>query len=79
VTTQCNVGGTDRVARISIGSILLGVGLLAPASKPLRIIAGILGAAGLATGISRYCPASQAFGRNTCDDGRGTRRVEFVS
>lgn len=63
---ECNVGGTDRVARIGIGAALLGTGLLTKLNTPLRVAAGVLGAAGLVTGIIRHCPVSQAIGMNTC-------------
>ncbi|MEN6520196.1 MAG: DUF2892 domain-containing protein [Armatimonadota bacterium] len=63
---ECNVGGTDRIARIGIGTALLGTGILAPISKPLKVAAGIAGTVGLVTGLARYCPVSQVFHLNTC-------------
>ncbi len=87
----CNVGGSDRTARIGLGAALIALGLFAPISKPLKLAASIAGVLGLATGITRHCPASSALGRNTCDldevarqksikeaKSRGTRIVEFV-
>lgn len=74
--TECNVGGTDRIARLSIGSLLLGAGLIAPTSRAIRIAIGVLGAAGLVTGLARYCPASKALGRNTC---KVPKTISFVS
>lgn len=62
----CNVGGTDRATRIGIGTALLSTGLFAPIGKPLKVISGVLGAVGLVTGLTRYCPMSQALGRDTC-------------
>ncbi len=63
---ECNVGGTDRTARIGFGAALLGAGILAPIGTPLRIVSAVLGTVGLVTGFSRYCPINQAMGRNTC-------------
>jgi hypothetical protein len=85
MSLQCNVGGADRKTRIGIGTALLGIGAFAPIKKPLKIAAGIAGIFGVMTGLSRYCPASQALGRNTCRHWeasarrRGTRVVEFVT
>ena len=57
---QCNVGSTDRVLRITVGSLLIVLSL-----------SGVIGAWGwiglmpLATGIFRFCPAYPLLGMNT--------------
>jgi hypothetical protein len=57
---QCNVGNTDRVLRITVGSLLIVLSL-----------SGVIGAWGwiglmpLATGIFRFCPAYPVLGMNT--------------
>lgn len=57
---QCNVGQTDRVLRITAGSLLI-----------LLSLSGVIGAWGwiglvpLATGIFRFCPAYPLLGMNT--------------
>ena len=57
---QCNVGRTDRVLRITVGSLLI-----------LLSLSGVIGAWGwigivpLATGIFRFCPAYPLLGMNT--------------
>lgn len=57
---QCNVGRTDRVLRITAGSLLI-----------LLSLSGVIGAWGwigivpLATGIFRFCPAYPLLGMNT--------------
>ena len=66
VHIPCNVGGTERTVRMSTGALLLGLGLLAPISKPIRIAAGTVGAIELVTGLAYYCPINQLVGRNTC-------------
>ncbi len=57
---QCNVGHTDRVLRITAGSLLI-----------LLSLSGVIGAWGwigvvpLATGIFRFCPAYPRLGMKT--------------
>lgn len=63
---ECNVGGKDRIARIGLGAALLGTGIASKISAPIRIAAGVLGTAGLITGLIKYCPVSRAVGLNTC-------------
>lgn len=58
---QSNVGGIDKVVRIVIGAVLIGLALT-----------GIIGAWGwigllpLATGMFNFCPAYRLLGVNTC-------------
>lgn len=64
---KTNVGGTDRVLRILVGLLLIGLTL-----------AGVIGAWGwigvlpLATGVLRTCPTYSLLGVNTCP-ASGTR------
>lgn len=57
---QCNVGSTDRVLRIAVGSLLI-----------VLALSGVIGSWGwiglipLATGIFRFCPAYPLLGMNT--------------
>jgi hypothetical protein len=58
---KSNVGGIDKIARIVIGALLIGLALT-----------GVVGAWGwigvlpLATGLFNFCPAYSLFGINTC-------------
>jgi len=61
---QCNVGGTDRSLRILLGLVLIAVGSFA-LSGVLAWLAYAIGAIGLITGVSRFCPANALFGVNT--------------
>ena len=69
---KCNVGGIDRTGRIVIGIVLLLVGLAAPLDMTWRIVALVVAAIALLTGIVRFCPANAIFGINTCErEGKG--------
>lgn len=56
---QCNVGKTDRVLRITVGSALVVLGI---ASQQWWMLIGIVP---LATGVLRWCPAYVPLGINT--------------
>ncbi|QWD80124.1 DUF2892 domain-containing protein [Polynucleobacter sp. MWH-Spelu-300-X4] len=63
---QCNVGGIDRVLRITVGALLV---ILAITS-----VIGTWGWVGLvpmATGIFRFCPAYPLLGIKTCKKDSG--------
>jgi len=69
---KCNVGGIDRTGRIVIGIVLLLVGLAAPLDMIWRIVALVIAAIALLTGIVRFCPANAILGINTCErEGKG--------
>lgn len=63
---SCNVGGADRAVRLGVGATLIGLGIGTHIPKAARIAMGAVGAVGLITGISKYCPVSQALHLNTC-------------
>ncbi|MCE9665884.1 DUF2892 domain-containing protein [Halomonas sp. M5N1S17] len=58
---KSNIGSADKIARIVIGALLIGLALT-----------GIIGAWGwigvlpLATGLFNFCPAYRLLGINTC-------------
>lgn len=57
-----NVGVRERYGRIGVG-VLSGVGaIFLPAGTVVRAALGIIGLAGLGTGVTRYCPANQILG-----------------
>lgn len=65
-----NVGGTDRIARILVGVILVIAGLVAVFINPfvgsaIAIIGVIIGAILFITGFTQKCPINQATGINT--------------
>jgi hypothetical protein len=47
---QCNVGGTDRIARIVAGVVILGIGVV------YKSWWGLIGLLPLVTGLIRWCP-----------------------
>ncbi len=63
---KCNVGGVDRTGRIVIGIVLLIVGLVAPIEMAWRVVALVVAAIALVTGIVRFCPVNWFFGINSC-------------
>lgn len=60
-----NVGGTDRMARIIGGSLLLAMGLLRRRSGRAGGLLSALGAMALETGLVRFCPINRALGIQT--------------
>ena len=58
---KLNVGGIDRIARIAIGLVLLGL-----AANGTVGWWGWLGIVPLATGAIGWCPPYALFGFNTC-------------
>ena len=58
---KTNVGGMDRIARISVGVVLLGL-----AAGGTIGAWGWLGLVPLATGALGWCPPYALFGWNTC-------------
>ena len=62
---KCNVGGTERIIRIALGSTILLIGLY------YRNWWGIVGLAPLITGVIRYCPLSAVLGISTCKTNSG--------
>jgi len=58
---KTNVGGIDRIARIVVGLVLLGLTLSGTIG-----MWGWLGIVPLATGAIGWCPPYAIFGWNTC-------------
>ena len=58
---QLNVGGIDRIARIVIGLVLIGLTLTGTIG-----VWGWLGIVPLATGAIGWCPPYAIFGFSTC-------------
>ena len=61
-----NVGGTEQLIRIILGIVLLAAGYFHYLSGTMAIIAYVVGAIALLTGLIRFCPAWSLFGINTC-------------
>ena len=61
-----NVGGIDRTGRIVLGIVLLVVGLVAPIGMTWQIVALVVAAIALVTGVVRFCPVNYLVGINTC-------------
>ncbi|HJV63447.1 MAG TPA: DUF2892 domain-containing protein [Albitalea sp.] len=58
---KMNVGGMDRVARIAVGAVLVGL-----AAGGVVGAWGYIGIVPLVTGLFGVCPAYKLLGLNTC-------------
>ena len=63
---KCNVGGIDRVLRIVVGSVLVGLAV----SNEVGVW-GWIGIIPLATGLLKFCPLYPMLGINSCGTGCG--------
>jgi hypothetical protein len=61
---KCNVGGTDRILRMLVGFVLIGL-----AASGVVGAWGWIGVVPLATGLFRFCPAYPILKINTCGAG----------
>lgn len=58
---KSNVGGIDRVLRILVGLVLIGLAVTGTVG-----VWGYIGVVPLATGLIGWCPAYLPFGMSTC-------------
>ncbi|MBU3574823.1 DUF2892 domain-containing protein [Polynucleobacter sp. UK-Mo-2m-Kol15] len=63
---KCNVGGIDRILRISVGIVLVAL-----AATGVLGWWAWLGLIPMATGIFRFCPAYPILGINSCGTASG--------
>ncbi|MCK5235347.1 MAG: DUF2892 domain-containing protein [Deltaproteobacteria bacterium] len=61
----CNVGQTERKVRIVVGSILIVLAVFEVPPGEYPILAALLGALGVASGIIGHCPVYSIFNANT--------------
>ncbi len=57
---KCNVGKTDRILRILLGIMVMGIGVSVGSWW------GAIGLVPLLTGLAARCPAYQLFGLSSC-------------
>lgn len=57
---EINVGSTERLLRIIVGVVIIGLGLY------LQSWWGVVGIIPLLTGLFRFCPLYKMLGMNTC-------------
>lgn len=70
---QANESGLDRVARILIGALVLGVGWLGPTDDLLGVACRILGWYPLVTGMIGWSPLYAVLGLSTRSRTRSNR------
>ncbi|MEQ4540345.1 MAG: DUF2892 domain-containing protein [Billgrantia sp.] len=58
---KSNVGGIDKILRIVVGAVLIGLAITGVIG-----VWGWIGVLPLATGLINFCPAYQLLGINTC-------------
>jgi len=61
-----NVGGIDRAVRILLGVVWLLLAFLHVITARAAVVAYVVAAIALVTGLFRFCPAWAIFGINTC-------------
>lgn len=61
---KCNVGGIDRVLRVAVGLVLVGL-----AASGVVGVWGWIGVVPLATGLFRFFPLYPVLGINSCGTG----------
>lgn len=61
-----NVGGLDRAGRLVMGVILIALAFFEIVTGTVAIIAYVLAAIALITGLIGFCPLNALFGINTC-------------
>ena len=61
-----NVGGFDQVFRIILGAVLIVLAYFGILSGTGAIIAYVVAAIALITGIIKFCPLNALIGINTC-------------
>lgn len=62
---KCNVGGWDRGVRIVIGAVLIALGLGGAVSGTGAIVAYVIGAIALLTGLAGFCGLYTVLGIST--------------
>lgn len=62
---ELNVGSADRLVRIVVAIVLIALAALHVFTGTLAIVAYIVAAVALVTGLVRFCPAWKIFGINT--------------
>ncbi len=63
-----NVGGADRVLRVIVGCVLIGLGYSSVLTGGAAMAAYVIGAIAILTGVIRFCPAYTLLGINTGSD-----------
>jgi hypothetical protein len=58
---KANVGGIDRILRIVVGLVLIGLVFVGP-----KVVWGWVGVIPLVTGFFKFCPFYPLFGMSSC-------------
>ncbi len=74
----CNLSDNERIVRMSLGLILLLVGMFW-ATETLKVVILVLAAAGIVTGIAKYDPLYDLLNVSKSRSSRPVRRVKSRS
>jgi len=69
---NCNVGKIERSIRVGLGALLIGWSIVGGLPAWGALVAGILGAVALLSGLVGFCPAWKILGISTCAKGAST-------
>jgi len=61
-----NVGGVDRILRLVLGIALIALAYFEVLSGTGAIVAYVIAAIALVTGLIKFCPVNTLIGINTC-------------
>lgn len=61
-----NVGGYDQAFRLVLGIVLIALAYFGVVTGSGAIVAYVIAAIALVTGLIRFCPHNALFGINTC-------------
>ncbi len=61
----CNVGSTERIARVVVGAVLLILSLAGLVGESYGFFAGFIGALGVVSGVTGHCPVFLIFNIKT--------------
>lgn len=69
-----NVGSADRAIRLILGAALLALGVSGVLAGSAAVVAAIIGALFLVTGVAKFCPFYSLIRFDTCSRRTGTPR-----
>lgn len=72
---ECNVGGSDKIARIVVGVVLVAAAAFAPMTAGWRIAALVVAGIAIITALTGFCLLNKLLGVNTCQTNTRNRHA----